>query len=156
MRDDIKELFEALLLHLDDKIRYTGSLLENVKLVSCCIKSRTDNKDEILKIVNRNNDLIDKINVEDYDISAIKDEFTRRFSLDTEKFFSDTGCLPEKEIAAYREKIYHLEKLFRGITEINRENYTDMINEADDLKQQISELARMSRINIIFPAGKKL
>lgn len=156
MRDDVKKIFNVLLTHLDEKIRYTNNLLENVKQISCLIDNRRDNEDDILKIINQNNNLIDKINIQDFNISHLKDEVSRRYSLDLEKIFRDPLYISETEILECRKKILHLKDLTRQITCLNQQNSNDMINEIDDLKQQISELNRMSRLSLIFPGENKL
>jgi len=156
LRDDVKKLFDELLTLLDEKTHYLNNLFENGICISRLINQKTDNEGEILKVFNKNNDLIDKIDINDFNISEIKDELTRRYLFDFEKILSDICLNPESEIMGFRERVMKHKSLISEILFINERNYNDMNDTGNDLKQQISEIRRIERIRFIYPEDKKL
>jgi hypothetical protein len=151
LRDDVKELFIKLSENLDTKEQLLLSLLENEKSASFLIKNRSDAEDEILKIYESQADLIDRVNVEDFYISRIKDELIGRYRIDFDKLSRRDYHSKDKEIKAYREKTENQEKIAGEILAVKKSNNILMENCRDDLKQQISELERIDKIQLIIP-----
>lgn len=153
MRDDLKNLFDKLLEHLYSKKKLLNTLLENEKSASDLIKYRNDAEDDLLKIIENEAELIDRINIEDYNISRIRDQISRRFSLDFDKILNNDYSTSEKEILNYRNEIIMHQKIISEIIILKKENNSIMNKTRDELEVQIDELERMGRIKIIYPKG---
>jgi predicted patatin/cPLA2 family phospholipase len=156
LRDDVKIQFDNLLLHLDRKTHLLNTILDNTKHVSYLIRQKTDNEDEFLKYITGNSELIEKINIEDYNISAIKDTISQKYCFNSENIFLDICPASDIEIIECRKKIAFQKNILREIMTLNEQNYSNMHLTGNDIKQQISELQRMNRLQIIFPEDKKL
>lgn len=151
MRDDVKALFDDLLKHLDLKTILLNSFLESEKSASDLIKYRNDAEDDILKIIENESRLIDEINLEDYNISQIKDLIIRKYSFDFDRIFKDGFNTSEPEIIDYKNKIIQQKKIIEYILILKKRNNLSMDNTQADLQTQISELERMSKFKIVFP-----
>jgi hypothetical protein len=151
LRDDVKALFADLQKHLDSKKILLNSLLKNEKSASDLIKNRNDAEDALLKIIEYATDLIDEINIEDYNISKIKDEISRRYGLDFNKIFRNDFYTSENEIMSFKNEVLLQEEIIIKIIVLKKRNNFLMNKNQDDLRTQISELERMRRIEIIIP-----
>jgi hypothetical protein len=153
LRDDIKDLFDGLFKLLDSKKNLLNNLLENEKSASDLIKYRNDAEDDLLKIIEHETEIIEKINVEDFNISQIRDQISRRYSLDFDKILNKDYSTSEKEILDYRNEILQHHNLISEIIILKKENSSSMNKTRNDLEVQISELERMGRLKIIYPKG---
>lgn len=151
MRDDVKHLFHDLLTHLNLKKTLLNSFLVNEKSASDLIKLRNDAENEMLKIIELETSLIENINIEDYYISQLKDEITRQYSIDFCKISKHDYFTTENEIMEYKDEILVHDELIKKITVLKNIN-TELIEKNHaDLKIQISDLERMSRLKIVLP-----
>jgi len=151
LRVDVKDLFDLLLLHLDSKTILLRSLLENEKSASDLIKNRYDAEDELLKIIENETSLIDEINVLDFYISRARDEIIRKYGFDFNKIFADNYRTSETEIINYKKLFLLHHKLLHEIVELKKQNNLMMEKFQEDVKLQIFELERMSKLEIILP-----
>lgn len=151
MRDDLKDLFDDLLKHLDSKKILLNTLLDNEKSASDLIKYRNDAEDDLLKIIEHEAEIIERINVEDYNISQIRDQISRRYTLNFDQISNADYCTSEKEILNYRNEILQHQNLVSEIIILKKENNSSMNKTRNDLELQISELERMGRMKIIYP-----
>ena len=149
MRDDVKDLFNNLLKHLDSKKILLNNLLENEKSASDLLKYRNDAEDDLLRIIEDETASIDEINIIDYDISQIKDEINRRYSIDFDKIFKKNYYTSEPEIINYKDEVLLHEDILNRIIILKKQNNILMENDQEDLKIQIDELERMSKLKII-------
>ena len=150
MRDDIKSLFIDLLKHLNLKRELLHTLLEKEKSVSNIIKYNNDIDDSIKKIIEDENDLIDEINVEDYNISQIKDEVIRKSGFDFNKIFFAGYKPTEIEIADYKKEILLHEQIINDMIKLKKENNNYLENYTNDLKVQIRELEAIERLKFVI------
>lgn len=151
MRDDLRDFFTGLLEHLDLKTTLLDSFLKNEKSVSDLLKYKTDNEDEIQKIIESESLLIDEINVEDYNISRYKDQIIQNYRFDFEKISNRNYNTTEPGILQYREKIQCHKKILDEIIDLKNRNNFLMDKNRDYLKTQINELERIRSIEIIYP-----
>jgi len=149
LRDDVKDLFNNLLKHLDSKKILLNNLLENEKSASDLLKYRNDAEDDLLRIIEDETASIDEINIIDYDISQIKDEINRRYSIDFDKIFKKNYYTSEPEIINYKDEVLLHEDILNRIIILKKQNNILMENDQEDLKIQIDELERMSKLKII-------
>jgi len=150
LRDDIKSLFIDLLKHLNLKRELLHTLLEKEKSVSNIIKYNNDIDDSIKKIIEDENDLIDEINVEDYNISQIKDEVIRKSGFDFNKIFFAGYKPTEIEIADYKKEILLHEQIINDMIKLKKENNNYLENYTNDLKVQIRELEAIERLKFVI------
>ena len=150
MRDDIKSLFIDLLKHLNLKKELLQSLLEKEKSVSYFIKYKNDIEDNVKKIIENENHLIEEINVEDYNISQVRDEITHKCGFDFNKIFIKSYKPPEDEIADYKNEILLHDEIINELIKIKKENNNNLEKYADDLKVQIWELESIERLKFVI------
>jgi len=150
LRDDIKSLFIDLLKHLNLKRELLQSLLEKEKSVSHLIKYKNDIEDNVKKIIEDENCLIDEINVEDYNISQVRDEITSKCGFDFNKIFIKSYKPPEDEIRDYKNEILFHDKIINELIKIKKENNNNLEKYADDLKVQIWELESIERLKFVI------
>jgi len=151
LRDDVRDLFSDLVCRLKSKTKLLYNLLENEKSASDLIKNRNDAEDEILEIIESETALIDEINVEDFYISQIRDEITRRYSFDFNRLFRKDYSTNDAEIINYRNEILLHDTIIDEVLSLKKQNNIKMESTRDDFQIQISELERMRKIKIIFP-----
>jgi len=151
LRDDVKDLFNNLINSLKLKTNLLNSLLENEKSASDLIKNRNDAEDDILKIIDSQTDLIEEINVEDFNISRIRDEIIRKYRFDFNKIFQNKFTTTSGEILNYKKEIMLHNEITDKIQILKKSNNTQMVNNQIDLEKQISELERIGKIQIVFP-----
>jgi hypothetical protein len=150
LRDDIKSLFIALLKHLDLKKELLHSLLEKEKSISYLIKHNSDIEDDVKKIIEDENYLIDEINVEDYNISQIRDEITHKFSFDFNKIFVKGYFTSEDKIIDYKNEILLHEKIIKDLIKLKKDNNKSLEKYTHDLKVQIWELESIERLRFVI------
>ncbi len=151
MRDDVKDLFNDLLLHLDSRKKLLNLLLENEKATADFLKNRNDAEDDILIIIETQTSLIDEINIEDYNISQIKDEINRKYNFDMNKVFREGFHTSEFLIMKYRNEILLHEVIINRIIALKKQNLIFMEKKQKDLKTDIIELERMNKLKIVIP-----
>ena len=150
MRDDIKTLFTDLIKHLNLKKELLHTLLEKEKTISSLLKYNNETEDDVKKIIEDENYIIDEINVEDYNISHIRDEITRRYGFDFKKIFIKGYKSAEDEIIDYKNEILIQEQIISDMIKLKKENNNNLENYADDLKVQIEELAGIERLRYVI------
>lgn len=151
MRDDVESYFDDLLRQLDLKKILLTNLLNNEKSASDLIKYRNDAEDFILSIIESTSDLIDEINVLDFNIAQIKDKIIKNYNFDFNKIFIEGYSISESKIIKYKEEVLIHTKLLKEIVSLKEINNLSMSNFQEDLIVQISELDRMSKLKILFP-----
>jgi SMC interacting uncharacterized protein involved in chromosome segregation len=151
LRDDVKDLFSDLISSLEFKRKLLNTLLEKEKALSDLIKSNNDTEDDILKIIDSVSALIDGINAIDYNISQLRDEITRKFRLDFDKISRQDHISEKVEFINYRKLINHNKDIIDQIISSRKQNNIKMESAKKELQNQISELERMSKIQIIYP-----
>ena len=151
MRDDVKRFFDDLSTHLHSKKLLLKSLLEFEKSASDLIKNRNDADDEILKIIEEETAFINEINVEDYNISQIKDEINRRYKIDLNLIFRSGYHTEETEIVNFKNELLLHEEILKEIADLKTMNNIYLENYHKDLKIQISELERIRSIKMFLP-----
>ena len=150
MRDDIKILFTDLIKHLNLKKELLHTLLEKEKTVSHLIKYNNDTEDDVKKIIEDENYIIDEINAEDYNISHIRDEITRKYGFDFNKIFIKDYKSPEAEITDYKNEIMLHEQIINELIKLKKENHRNLVKYAEDLKIQIGELESIGRLRYVI------
>jgi hypothetical protein len=150
LRADIKSLFIDLLKHLNLKRELLHLLLEKEKSISYLIKYKNHIEDNVKKIIEDENDLIDEINVEDYSISQVRDEITRKCGFDFNKIFIKGYKPSEDEIMDYKNEILLHEQIINELIKIKKENNDNLEKYADDLKVQIWELESIERLRFVI------
>lgn len=151
MRDDVKDLFDDLLLLLSSRKMFLNSLLENEKSIAILLKSSNDNDEEILKIIEKQSSLIDEINIKDYHISQIKDEINRKYNIDFARIFIEGYSTSESLIMKFRSEVLLHEVMTNRITSLKKQNNYTMEKRQEVLRRDIYELERMRRLKMIFP-----
>ena len=151
LRDDVKVLFNKILENLDLKRILLNSFLKDEKSASDLIKNRNDADDEILKIIEHENDLIDEINTADFNISQIKDELLRRYRFDLDQISKRDHDTSKPEIIKYINEVSIQRDMVNEIIELKKQNNRFMETDQKDLKNQINELERMGKFEIIYP-----
>jgi len=150
LRDDIKSLFTGLLKHLDLKKELLLLFLEKEKAISSIIKHKNDMEAGVKKIIEDENCLIDEINVEDYNISRIKDEVSRKSGFDFNKVLAKDYKSSEHEIINYKKEILLHEQIMGELIKIKNENNKYLEKYTDDLKLQVSELESIERLRFVI------
>lgn len=151
MRDDVKDIFNNLLKHLESKKLLLNSILQKEKTASDLIKNRNDAEDEILKIIESESELIEEIDVEDFNISRIKDELFRKYKLDFNKVLHDKHFSKDQVIIKLNREFSLLDETLNEIINLKKQNNTRMDSNQKDLELQISELERMDRLILKLP-----
>lgn len=151
MRDDVKVFFTELITNLELKSSELYSLLEKEKLISYLINNRNDSEKKILNIIDLETELIDKINLIEFKISQLKDEIGRRYHIDFNMFFRENFKLTELEFIKYKDEILTQKKILHEIHILKEKNNKQMMVFQEDLKVQIYELERMSKLELIKP-----
>ena len=154
LRDDIESLFIDLLKHLYLKKELLHSLLEKEKSVFFLIKDNNERKNDIeknvKKIIEDENDLIEEINVEDYNISQIRDQIRRKYSFGFDKIFLKGYTTSEDKIINYKNEILLHEEIIKELIKLKKENNDRLEKYADDLKVQIWELESIERLRFVI------
>lgn len=158
LRDDIKSLFTDLLNRLDLKKELLHSLLEKEKTIFFLIKESNDRKNDckndieesVKKIIEDENDLIEEINVEDYNIAQIREEIRRKYSFGFDKIFLKGYTTSEAEIIDYKNKILLHEGIIKELVKLKKDNNDRMEKYAADLNVQICELAGIERLRYVI------
>jgi hypothetical protein len=158
LRDDIKSLFTDLLNRLDLKKELLHSLLEKEKTIFFLIKDSNDRKNDckndieesVKKIIEDENDLIEEINVEDYNIAQIRDEIRRKYSFGFDKIFAKGYTTSEAEIIDYKNEILLHEGIIKELVKLKKDNNDRLEKYADDLNVQICELAGIERLRYVI------
>jgi hypothetical protein len=150
LRDDVKSLFIDLLKRLNLKKELMHSILEKEKTISSLIKYKTHIEDNVKKIIEDENHLIDEINVEDYNISQIRDAITRKYGFDFNKIFVKGYKSTEEEISDYKKEILLHERIINELVKIKTENNKNLEAYADDLNVQIWELENIERLKFVI------
>lgn len=150
MRDDIKSLFTDLIKHLNLKSKLLHSILEKEKNISYLIKFKNDIEDSVKEIIEEENHFIEEINVEDYNISQIRDEITRKFGFDFNKILVKGYKSSEDEIIDYKNKILLHEQIINDLSKIKKENNNNLEKYANDLKIHIWELENIERLKFVI------
>ncbi|MCL1833575.1 MAG: hypothetical protein FWG49_03640 [Leptospirales bacterium] len=158
LRDDIKSLFTDLLNRLDLKKELLHSLLEKEKTIFFLIKDSNDRKNDckndieesVKKIIEDENDLIEEINVEDYNIAQIREEIRRKYSFGFDKIFAKNYTTSEVEIIDYKNKILLHEGIIKELVKLKKDNNDRMEKYAADLNVQICELAGIERLRYVI------
>ena len=150
LRDDIQSLFIDLLKHLNLKRELLHSLLEKEESIAYFIKYKNDIEDNVKKIIEDENYLIDEINVEDYNISQVRDEITRKCGFDFNKIFIKGYKSSEDEIIDYKKEILLHDQIINDLIKIKNENNNNLEKYAGDLKVQIWELENIERLRFVI------
>jgi len=151
LRDDVKERFDTLISLLDSKTKLLQLLLVNEKSVSDLIKNENGTEDEILKITEYQWELIESIELEDYNISRLTDEITGKYKLDFNKILSAGCSQSETEFTIYKNEILLHRNIINEIIDLKSRNNALVDTSQDDLKVQIAELERIGKLRLILP-----
>lgn len=149
MRVDI----ESSLSLIEKKLLEKKELLTNFYKIETKISDilKHDREDDILELISDETDLLEIINIIEYDISREKDfihhKTGRRFEEITGKDFS--------QCAEFNKKLKNLSadltEIMQKLKQLKENNMELMKNKTKDLAKQVRELELMNNLNIIAP-----
>lgn len=151
MRADVQEIFNELTRLLNTKKNLLNILLDREKKISDLLKYRYDPEDEILKIIDEESELIEKISSGEFNITCLKDQLSLKYNFDFGKISQKNYTSPETEIMQAKDLVQTIHNLTTDLLNLKHSNNSRMNESMKKLKVQIDELERMGRIKIIYP-----
>ena len=149
MRVDIKASLDVI----ESKLLEKKELLKNFLIIETKISEilRHDREDDVLTLISDETDVLEILNLVEYDISSEKDyiysKTGKRFEEITGKNFSQFAEF-EKKIKIISSKS---KEIINQLNQLKAENMKKMETKSEDLKKQVRELELMNNLNIITP-----
>ncbi len=149
MRVDIKSSLDVI----ESKLLEKKELLKKFLIIETKISEilRHDREDDVLTLISDETDVLEILNLVEYDISSEKDyiysKTGKRFEEITGKNFSQFAEF-EKKIKIISSKS---KEIINQLNQLKAENMKKMETKSEDLKKQVRELELMNNLNIITP-----
>lgn len=148
MRDDIKSIVAETKLAVERKIALFNRFLAREHELNTFLKTDFDN--EPLLIMESEDDIIGEINIQDYIIAGLNDEFRKKTgknlsTADLSQYPDDDGTLTELEKFRKDEKA-----LVAKISTLRKANNELMESIKKEILSDAGELKRMRELNINY------
>ncbi len=153
MRDDIS----SALIFINTKLNEKNELLEKFLSIELKIKEILDRskEDDLSVLTSEQSNLLELINVIEYDIAGKKDyirgQTGKDFNLLLESGLSQYNHIKDEIKISIQDAVERIKKISR----LKKINMNLLLNHAEDLSRQVKELEIMNRLTIIPPKDQK-
>ena len=145
LRDDLQELFEKLILLLRKKLSLANSFIHNETEKIFCLKS--NNLEQVIIILERDDELIQKINLADYEISELNREICKIIGIKTnelETFLKSANNEKAGEISGLNDQI---SSTFQILDQERERFIIEMEKSKNTLSRDMDNLRRIRKLN---------
>ena len=149
MRVDIKASLDVI----ESKLLEKKELLKNFLIIETKISEilRHDREDDVLTLISDETDVLEILNLVEYDIFSEKDYIYSK----TGKRFEEITGKNFPQFAEFEKKIKIIssesKEIISQLNQLKAENMKKMETKSEDLKKQVRELELMNNLNIITP-----
>ena len=153
MRDDIS----SALIFIHTKLNEKNELLEKFLSIEVKIKEILDRsqEDDLSVLTSEQSNLLELINVIEYDIAGKKDyirvQTGKEFNLFLQSDLSQHNNIRDEIKKLIEDSVERIKK----ISSLKKINMKLLLNHAEDLSRQVKELEIMSKLTIIPPKDLK-
>ncbi len=149
MRADIKSSLNVI----ESKLLEKKELLKKFLIIETKISEilKHDREDDILTLISDETDVLEILNLAEYDISSEKDYIYNK----TGKRFEEITGKEFSQFAEFEKKIKIISsesgEIINKLAQLKKKNMEMMQTKSKDLKKQVRELELMNNLSIITP-----
>lgn len=148
MRDDILSSLNSILKGLVRKKELILKIYYIEKKIADILEHSRE--DDIFELITDETDIIEQINLLDYDISMSRDYIKNKTGFHIEEILSKKSE-PEELKDNIRKTVIHTEDIIFSLSELKKKNLALLVSYSGELAIQIRELEIMNSITIIPP-----
>lgn len=148
MRDDLSAKFDSIIFCQNKKI----NLLTDFRNKEFELKHLLHGKveDSIIEIINSENEIIEKIDLCDYDISSYIDEVKNKTGIDPYDISIKKYFKKEIQLNTFMDNKIKIDAILCEINMIRTENLKSMEQIADETSRSGDELNRIDKVKNLF------